>query len=131
MNSEELWKKELRIILERDIHEKGLGCCVNDTHIKVGDVHLGKFYEAQFLFGNAYWISIFSNALKMEIACKGYKKNEKILHKYFYSILFLKHKKLYLYNKNTTIGSVFFFSISNCSFVIPTNTIAKLFSKKA
>ena len=66
-DGEELWKKELKQILSRDIHGKSLGCCVNNTHMKIGDIHLGTFFEAQFLFGNAYWISIFSNALKQTI----------------------------------------------------------------
>lgn len=78
-NSTELWKKELRHILKRDIHEKGLGCCVKNTHVKIGNVHLGEFFEAQFLFGNAYWISIFSNALKQEFEKIEYDKDKKIL----------------------------------------------------
>lgn len=63
-DTEQVWKKELKLVLNRDIHEKGLGCCIDNTHMKIGDIHIGKFFEAQFLFGNAYWISIFSNALK-------------------------------------------------------------------
>lgn len=65
-----IWERELQRILYRDIHQDDLGCCVNDTHMKIGDIHLGTFFEAQFLFGNAYWISIFSNALKNEIVKK-------------------------------------------------------------
>lgn len=65
-----IWEKELQQILYRDIHQDDLGCCVNNTHMKIGDIHLGTFFEAQFLFGNAYWISIFSNALKNEIVKK-------------------------------------------------------------
>ena len=60
---EELWKKELRRILRRNIHEEGLGCLVDNTHMSIDAVHLGEFFEAQFLFGNAYWITIFSYAL--------------------------------------------------------------------
>ncbi len=78
-NTDELWKKELRTILKRDIHEKGLGCCVKNTHIKIGNVHLGDFFEAQFLFGNAYWISIFSNALKNQFEELNYDKDERVL----------------------------------------------------
>ncbi len=79
LHSEEIWKQELRYILERDIHEEGLGCCVDHTHVKIGDVHIGKFYEAQFLFGNAYWISIFCHALKIEFMKCGYERGKKIL----------------------------------------------------
>lgn len=78
-NTDELWKKELRTILKRDIHEKGLGCCVKNTHIKIGNVHLGEFFEAQFLFGNAYWISVFSNALKNQFEELNYDKDERVL----------------------------------------------------
>lgn len=67
INNKEIWKHELTYILERDIHETGLGCCISNTHVKIGNVHIGKFYEAQFLFGNSYWISIFAESLKREL----------------------------------------------------------------
>ena len=53
-NSEKtLAQKELENILNRDIHEKSLGCKISNTHIRIGKVHLNTFYEAQLLFGNA------------------------------------------------------------------------------
>lgn len=74
-----IWQTELTRILTRDIHKVDLGCHVNSTHVKVGDVHLGEFFEAQFLFGNAYWISIFSNSLAKDISDVISDKSEKIL----------------------------------------------------
>lgn len=63
----QIWKKELEHVLYRDIHQEGLGCYIDKTHIKLGDIHLGSFFEAQFLFGNAYWISVFANSLAESI----------------------------------------------------------------
>ena len=74
-----IWQTELTRILTRDIHKVDLGCHMNNTHVKVGDVHLGEFFEAQFLFGNAYWISIFSNSLAKDISDDISDKSEKIL----------------------------------------------------
>ena len=77
--NEKIWEKELNYILQRDIHSESLGCCVKDTHMKIGDIHLGTFFEAQFLFSNAYWISIFSNALKETIINENIDKSKSIL----------------------------------------------------
>lgn len=51
---------QLREILEEDIHSDNLGCKLMYTHIRIGDVHLDTFFEAQFLFGNAYWTDVFA-----------------------------------------------------------------------
>lgn len=53
-------QKELEEILNRDIHENSLGCKISNTHVRIGKVHLDTFYEAQLLFGNAYWSDVFA-----------------------------------------------------------------------
>ena len=55
-----LAQKELETILNRDIHDKSIGCKISNTHIRIGKVHLDTFYEAQLLFGNAYWTDVFA-----------------------------------------------------------------------
>ncbi len=74
----QIWKRELEHVLHRDIHQEGLGCYIDNTHIKLGDIHLGSFFEAQFLFGNAYWISIFANSLAESIHCAHPKADTRI-----------------------------------------------------
>lgn len=78
--TEEVWVKKLRAILRSDIHEQPLGCCIEDTHIKVGDgvVHLDTFYEAQLLFSNARWVRMFTQWIISKISC-GLSPNEKVL----------------------------------------------------
>ena len=95
---EEVWLKKLRNILQSDIHDKPLGCKISDTHVKVGGVHLGEFYEAQILFSHRYWISRFAgwlldqievNLLKMDtlIVLVGYET-------YFEPVLYELQQKL-------------------------------------
>ncbi len=56
---EMVWVKQLRHILEKDIHNKELGCKCN-THIKIGDVHLNSFYESRILFSHNVWSNRFA-----------------------------------------------------------------------
>lgn len=77
-DTEAVWIKKLRNILNEDIHERPLGCKINNTHIKIGDVHLGAFFEAQILFSHAKWNHRFANWLSMKIA-GDIQKNESIL----------------------------------------------------
>lgn len=62
-----VWIKKLRNILNTDIHNKPLGCKISDTHIKIGDVHLSAFFEAQILFSHAKWIHRFAEWLSKEL----------------------------------------------------------------
>jgi len=62
-DEEPVWIKKLKIILDADIHNKPLGCKISDTHVKIGEVHMGAFYEAQILFSHARWIRKFSEWL--------------------------------------------------------------------
>ena len=55
-----LAQKQLETILNKDIHDNSLGCKIPETHVRIGKVHLNTFYEAQLLFGNAYWTDIFA-----------------------------------------------------------------------
>lgn len=74
-NPEQVWIKKLRNILNSDIHNKPLGCKIDGTHVKIGEVHLGTFYEAQLLFSHAKWIHRFANWLANELSAT----NEKYL----------------------------------------------------
>lgn len=69
---EPIWVKKLRHILNTDIHQQPLGCCIENTHIKIGagDVHMGSFFEAQILFSHAKWVASFTDWLKEELERK-------------------------------------------------------------
>lgn len=62
-NTEKIWVKQLRHILETDIHKKELGCKCN-THIKIGNVHLNSFYESRILFSHNVWSNRFASWLR-------------------------------------------------------------------
>ena len=74
-NIEHVWQKKLRNILNTDIHEKVLGCHIRNTHIRIGNLHYGSFYEAQLLFSHARWVGRFSEWLKNVIKTETCKKN--------------------------------------------------------
>ncbi len=78
MGGEKIWIKKLRNILESDIHQKPLGCKISNTHVKIGEIHLDTFYEAQILFSHPRWINRFSEWLLEEI-CNHTKEESKIL----------------------------------------------------
>lgn len=61
-----LYKKLLKIV-STDIHNENLGCKICETHIKANKVHLSDFFEAQILFGNAYWCSHFVDYIVNEL----------------------------------------------------------------
>ncbi len=67
INNEELWIKKLRSILNTDIHESSLGCRINDTHVKIGNIHMSSFFEARFMFSQQKWIIRFANWLKERV----------------------------------------------------------------
>lgn len=62
-----VWVKQLKQILNNDIHQKPLGCKISNTHIKVGNVHIESFYEAEVLFSHHYWVNCFSKWLEKQI----------------------------------------------------------------
>lgn len=64
---EAFWKKRLKNILEADIHKSPLGCKINNTHIKIGHIHLHSFYEAQILFSHSHWVKRFAGWLNERI----------------------------------------------------------------
>ncbi|MDE6757761.1 MAG: hypothetical protein K2J89_00620 [Clostridia bacterium] len=53
-------QKQIKEILSSDVHKSPLGCKISKTHVRIGKVHLDTFYEAQFLFGNAYCTDVFA-----------------------------------------------------------------------
>lgn len=67
-----IWVKKLRHILNADIHQKPLGCRIENTHIIVGagDIHMGSFFEAQILFSHAKWVAYFTEWLREQIERK-------------------------------------------------------------
>lgn len=83
-----LAQKQLETILNKDIHDNSLGCKIPETHVRIGKVHLNTFYEAQLLFGNAYWTDIFAYYFyhyiisKLENSKKVDKKRPIILYGY-------------------------------------------------
>ena len=74
MGGEKIWIKKLRNILESDIHQKPLGCKISNTHVKIGEIHLDTFYEAQILFSHPRWVNRFANWLHEKIAVPHDKK---------------------------------------------------------
>lgn len=68
-HKEPIWVKKLRHILNADIHQKPLGCRIENTHIIVGagDIHIGSFFEAQILFSHAKWVANFTEWLGKQI----------------------------------------------------------------
>ena len=65
------WEYRLEEILNTEITEQNkLGCKISDMHVAIGNdiVHLNRFYEAQILFGNAYWYKKFAIYLADKIA---------------------------------------------------------------
>ena len=55
--TEEIWIKKLRSILNTNIHENSLGCLIDDTHVKIGDIHMNAFFEARFMFSQQMFIT--------------------------------------------------------------------------
>lgn len=96
--------KKLENVLLNDIHNSDLGCCIYNTHVRINQIHLDRFYEAQLLFGNSYWCNIFSdylvNVIKLdkELSNKS-KRNEPLLivgyETYSEPLLFLLKSKLF------------------------------------
>ena len=62
-----IWIKKLQNILNADIHRRPLGCKIDNTHIKIGDVHMESFYEARILFSHARWVDYFTRWLKQQV----------------------------------------------------------------
>lgn len=103
-------QKQLKDILATDIHTNELGCKIEKTHIRIGTVHLDTFYEAQFLFGNAYWTDVFAifiyDFICNKIDSMDNKPNNVILYGYeTYSTLMLYKAQRFLANAyNNSIG---------------------------
>lgn len=58
----------IREILEKDIQKEEFGCKIADTHMRLGStIHISRFYEAELLFGNRYFVSRFALLILREI----------------------------------------------------------------
>lgn len=93
-----VWVKKLSNILRCDIHDKPLGCRISDTHVRIGEVHIDSFYEAQILFSHNYWIKRFANWLTEKIKNEVKNKNSRIVligfETYFEPVLYAIYRKL-------------------------------------
>jgi len=67
---------KLYSVISNDIHGEQLGCKLSHTHIRVKDVHLDTFYEAQLLFANSYWYNVFAKYLYEELQNRNELKNK-------------------------------------------------------
>ena len=76
---EKVWIKKLRNILENDIHSDPLGCKIENTHIRIGEVHLDAFFEAQILFSHTHWAKRFSEWIYEKILEEFHCEKKKIL----------------------------------------------------
>ena len=48
-------------VLDEDIQSEKLGCQIKNTHMRLGStIHIDRFYEAEILFGNKYFITRFA-----------------------------------------------------------------------
>ena len=79
VNGEFAWLSKLKHVIRTDVHESYLGCRMPNVHVPVSKhaVHLSDFYEAQFLFANAYWSNKFAQFLLNQFVTV--KKDSKIL----------------------------------------------------
>ena len=75
-DGDKIWVKKLQNVLATDIHSKPLGCKVEDTQVRIGDVHIDTFFEAQILFSHNYWVSRFAGWLTERILDKANKANK-------------------------------------------------------
>ena len=54
---------KLKSVINSDIHGNFLGCKMENTHVRVNNVHIDTFYECRLLFGNPFWCRMFSSYL--------------------------------------------------------------------
>ena len=58
----------VREILDQDIQKDQFGCKITDTHMRLGStIHISRFYEAELLFGNRYFVTRFALLILREI----------------------------------------------------------------
>lgn len=57
-----------RRIINRDIQREALGCRLRDTHMRLGStIHVGGFYEAEFLFGINLFVERFALLMALDL----------------------------------------------------------------
>lgn len=55
------FEQYVKTILDKDIQKEHFGCQINNTHMRLGStIHINRFYEAELLFGNKYFVSRFA-----------------------------------------------------------------------
>lgn len=72
------FERYVQEILYKNIQKEQFGCQITDTHMRLGStIHISRFYEAELLFGNRYFVSRFSLLILREIYSE-LKSNTKI-----------------------------------------------------
>lgn len=73
-----LFEKRVANDLEKDIQDVAFGCCLHDSHMKVGSkMHItDNFYDATLLFASGYYTSRLAYLLAKQIASKCQKTEE-------------------------------------------------------
>lgn len=67
-NTETLFERNVRSILNTDIQSENFGCKLDNLHVRIGNkIHITTFYEAELLFHNNYYISRFAYWMAKEI----------------------------------------------------------------
>lgn len=85
-NGKSLFEEHVRQILEQDIQSEQYGCKINSTHMRLGStIHINKFYEAEILFGNIYFISRFAFLMLQDIYESLLKSHNKKITLYGYA----------------------------------------------
>ena len=66
---ETVFEKAVKLTLQSDIQEQDFGCCVSDSHVRVGSkIHVtDKFYEAQELFKTPHYLQRFGYLIARRI----------------------------------------------------------------
>lgn len=70
-------------IINRDIQREALGCKFRDTHMRLGStIHVGEFYEAEFLFGINLFVERFALLMALDLRDRLSKVNKLTLYGY-------------------------------------------------
>lgn len=75
-----LFEKRVKNDLQKDIQEASFGCCLHNSHMKVGSkMHItDNFYDATLLFASGYYTSRFAYILSKKIAQTCSNEKEKL-----------------------------------------------------
>lgn len=75
-----LFEKRVKSDLQKDIQDVAFGCCLHDSHMKVGSkMHItDNFYDATLIFASGYYTSRFAYLLSRKIALACGQAQEKL-----------------------------------------------------